>query len=166
MRRLFALFTYPGEMILDCFNGAGTSTLAAQQMNRSYIGIELSQQYHKIALQRHEQISLGADPFGKANFVPTAKNSPVQRLTKQKYEVTKKQLQLDVKRIAHELGRLPTKKEVQALSKFPIEYFDSYFISWGEVCAAARTTGMTELPKDRRPDSDQLELFIDTAKQK
>ncbi|MEW6131154.1 MAG: DNA methyltransferase [Acidobacteriota bacterium] len=165
MRRLFALFTRPHELILDCFNGAGTSTLVAQQMNRGYIGIELSQQYHSIALQRHEQIELGGNPFGKSDIVPIAKNSPVQRLPKQRYEVTKKKLQLDVKRIAHELGHLPNRKEVQANSKFPIEYFDNYFISWGEVCAAARTTGMTELPKDRRPDSDQLELFFDTAKQ-
>jgi DNA modification methylase len=165
MRRLFALFTHPCEMILDCFNGAGTSTLVAQQMNRSYIGIELSQQYHGIALQRHGQIERGGNPFGKADIIPAAKNSPVQRLPKQKYEVTKKELQLDVKRIAYELGRLPTRKEVQAHSRFPIEYFDKYFISWGEVCAAARTTGMTELPKDRRPDSGQLELLFGTAKQ-
>jgi len=165
MQRLFALFTHPGEMILDCFNGSGTSTLVAQQMNRSYIGIELSEQYHHIALQRHEQIGLGGNPFGKADSIPTAKNSSVQRLPKQKYEVPKKELQLDVKRIAHELGRLPNRKEVQARSKFPIEYFDRYFISWGEVCAAARTTGMTELPKDRRPDADQLELLFDAAKQ-
>ncbi len=165
MRRLFALFTRPHEMILDCFNGAGTSTLVACQMNRRYIGIELSQEYHRIALQRHKQIDLGGDPFGKADIVPTAKNSPVQRLPKQKYEVTKKELQLDVKRIAHELGHLPNRKEVQTNSKFPIEYFDKYFISWGEVCAAARTTGMTELPKDRKTVQDQLELFFDTAKQ-
>lgn len=28
--------------------------------------------------------------------------------------------------------------------KYPIEYYDKYFVSWGEVTAAARTTGMTE----------------------
>jgi site-specific DNA-methyltransferase (adenine-specific) len=165
MRRLFALFTNPGEIILDCFDGAGTSTLVARQMNRSFIGIELSQQYHEIALQRHEQIELGGDPFGKADRVLTAKNSPVQRLPRQKYEVAKKDLQMDVKRIARQLGHIPTKKEVEALSKFPIEYFDKYFTSWGEVCAAARTTGMTELPQDKPLDSGQLELFFDTAKQ-
>ena len=49
MRRLFALFTRPGETILDCFNGAGTSTLVAQQMNRRFLGIELSPQYHELA---------------------------------------------------------------------------------------------------------------------
>jgi site-specific DNA-methyltransferase (adenine-specific) len=146
MRRLFATFTRPGEMILDCFNGAGTSTLVAQQMKRKYIGIEHSVQYHQIAAQRHAELLDGRDPFGKDASVPKAKNSPVQRRQKQKYAVSKKVLQLDVKRIALELGRLPTKDEVKELSRFPLEYYEQYFISWGEVCAAARTTGMTEDP--------------------
>lgn len=161
MRRLYALFTKPGEMILDCFNGAGTSTLVARQMERKFIGIELSSHYHELALQRHEQIARGIDPFGKINAIPTAKNSPVQRLPKRKYQVTKKALQLDVKRIAHELGRLPSREEVQHLSTYPIEYFAKYFVSWGEVCAAARTTGMSESPASL-PDENtekQLDLY-------
>lgn len=144
MRRLFGVFTEPNEIMLDCFNGAGTSTLVAAQMNRRYIGIELSLQYHNAALKRHEQLLQGIDPFGKVNTVPTVKNSLVERLPKQKYEVSKKQLQLDVRRIAREIKRLPTKDEVREMSKFPIEYFEQYFVSWGEVCAAARTTGMRE----------------------
>lgn len=146
MRRLFATFTNPGEIILDCFNGAGTSTLVAQQMKLRYIGIELSLQYHQIAQQRHAELSDGGDPFGKVMAIPKAKNSSVQRLQKQKYAVSKKVLQLEVKRIAIELGRLPTKEEVKEFSQYPLEYYEQYFVSWGEVCAAARTTGMTEDP--------------------
>lgn len=144
MRRLFASYTNPNEMILDCFNGTGTSTLVAQQMKRRYIGIELSLQYHQIAQERHADLLAGGDPFGKVTAIPTAKNSPVQRLQKQKYAVSKKVLQLEVKRIATDLGRLPTKDDVKELSQYPIEYYETYFVSWGEVCAAARTTGMTE----------------------
>jgi len=144
MRRLFALFSKPDEAVLDCFNGAGTSTLVAQEMKRRYIGIELSSQYHGIAVRRHEQLVQGVNPFAKMAAVPTAKNSSVQRLPKQKYQVSKKVLQLEVKRIANEIGHLPSKDDVRQLSKFPIEYFEQYFVSWGEVCAAARTTGMSE----------------------
>jgi site-specific DNA-methyltransferase (adenine-specific) len=144
MRRLYAIFSNPGEVILDCFNGAGTSTLTAQQINRRYIGVELSLQYHELASQRHEQLTNGIDPFGKMDSVPTAKNSSVQRLRKQKYKVSKKTLQLDIRRIANEIGRLPSKEDVRQLSHFPLEYFEQYFVSWGEVCAAARTTGMSE----------------------
>jgi site-specific DNA-methyltransferase (adenine-specific) len=161
MQRLFALFTQPGEAILDCFNGAGTSTLVAQQMGRRFIGIEISEQYHKLALQRHEQLTRGGDPFAKRDHVPNAKNSPVERLPKQKYVVSKKALQLEVKRIARVLGHLPTRKEVETLSRYPIEYYDRYFISWGEVCAAARTTGMSELPPVAQNESHQSSLPFD-----
>ncbi|HMV50046.1 MAG TPA: hypothetical protein PKD31_20045, partial [Blastocatellia bacterium] len=100
--------------------------------------------YHELALSRHEEIAAGLDPFRKAERALTAKNSSVPRLTKQKYAVPKKTLQLEVKRIAQELGHLPTRDEVIHYGRHPIAYYDQYFISWGEVCAAARNTGMSE----------------------
>ncbi len=151
MRRLYVLFTRPGEVVLDCFNGSGTSTLVAQQTGRASIGIELSEPYHRLASSRHEQLARGEDPFGKNDDTPQAKNSRVQRVIKQKYEVSKKTLQLDVRRIARQLGRLPTREEVSERSSYPIAYYDDYFLSWGEACAAARTTGMSELPPDLKP---------------
>lgn len=162
MQRLISLFTLPTEVILDCFNGSGTSTLTAQQLNRRFIGIELSQQYHDLAMERHRQLTQGQDPFGKQTGTPTAKNSRVQRVPKQKYEVTKKQLQLEIKGIAEDLGRLPTRAEVEILSTNPIEYFDEYFINWGEACAAARTTGMSEFPLTDESDRLQLEIDFNT----
>jgi DNA modification methylase len=162
MRRLIALFTRPGEVVLDCFNGAGTTTLVAHQMGRRFIGIELSKQYHELAMQRHQELVSGMDPFAKRNEVPKAKNSPVPRLPKQKYLVSKKSLQLEIKRIAQILGRLPTRAEVQRMGRYPIELYDRYFISWGEACAAARTTGMSDLPPQRRQASEgQFTLELD-----
>jgi len=161
MRRLIAMFTYPKECVLDPFNGVGTTTLAAEELDRSFIGIELSEKYYNIAKQRHEEIRKGLDPFRKRNCVPIAKNSPVPRLKKQKYAVPKKVLQLEIKRIAAQLGRIPTREEVASISKYPKAFFDNYFISWGEACAAARTTGMSEirtLKRERRIDR-QLSLF-------
>jgi site-specific DNA-methyltransferase (adenine-specific) len=166
MERLFALFTTEGDTILDCFNGAGTSTLVAQLMARRFIGIELSTDYHQLAQERHESISRGIDPFAKNGETPKAKNSPVARLPKQQYRVSKKALQLEVKRIATSLGRLPSREEVQELACYPVEYYDRYFISWGEVCAAARTTGMSERPSDYRAPQEQLSLSFDPAQQK
>ncbi len=145
MYRLISIFTKQGEVVLDCFNGTGTTTLAAHQLGRSYIGIEKSQKYCDMARNRHEEILKGIDPFRKAKRNLTAKNSPVPRLPKQKYEIPKKTLQLEVKRVANELGHLPTREELTQYGKYPIKYYDEYFVSWGEVCAAARTTGMTEL---------------------
>jgi len=160
MRRLFSLFTHPDELVLDCFDGAGTSSLVAHQMGRRFVGIELSLQYHTLAKERHELVDLGRDPFAKQDAVPQAKNSRVERLPKQKYVVSKKVLQLDIRRIAAELGRVPSRDEVSVLSSFPMKYFDEYFISWGEACAAARHAGMSELQEEMPHNPDpQLVLF-------
>jgi DNA modification methylase len=145
MKRLISLFTNKGEVVLDPFNGVATTTLSAAQMNRKYIGIEMSEYYHKIAQERHKELLQGLDPFRKNGCTPKAKNSFVPRLKKQKYIVPKKELQLEVKRIAGIVGKLPTKDEVEKYSKYPLKLYNEYFISWGEACAAARTTGMTEM---------------------
>lgn len=144
MCRLISIFTKPAETVLDCFNGAGTSTLSAHLLGRKYIGIEVSEEYNSIAEARHSEICRGLDPFRKSNRILSSKNSPVPRLPRQQYAIPKKSLQLEVKRIAKKLGHIPDREEVITFGKYPIEYYDSYFISWGEVCAAARTTGMTE----------------------
>lgn len=146
MYRLISAFTEPEEMVLDCFNGAGTTTLAAHQLRRNYTGIEISDKYQEIARSRHEEIRSGIDPFRKADRKITAKNSPVPRRPKQKYEVSKRELQLEVRRVAKDLGKLPTRSELESMGEYPIRYYDDYFASWGEVCAAARTTGMSEGP--------------------
>jgi hypothetical protein len=52
---------------------------------------------------------------------------------------------------------LPTREEVEQQSQYPIRYFDEYFISWGEVCAAARTTGMKETRDLRVPMIDTVD---------
>lgn len=144
MYRLISIFSGPNEVVLDCFNGSGTTTLAAHQLDRQYLGIEKDEKYYTMGLERHQEIEHGLDPFRKTNGTPTAKNSRVARLRKQTYEVPKKTLQLEVKRVAENLGHLPTRDELIEHGQYPIEYYDEYFSSWGEVCAAARTTGMTE----------------------
>lgn len=144
MYRLMTIFTKPEEIVLDCFNGAGTTTLTANQLNRQYIGIEFSGKYHKIASSRHQEIANGIDPFRKAKRKLTEKNSPVERMPSRTYEVPKKTLQLEVRRVANIIGKLPSRDDLIKYGKYPIKYYDEYFVSWGEVCAAARHDGMTE----------------------
>ena len=148
MYRLISLYTYENEIVLDPFNGTGTTTLSAAQLNRRYIGIELSDYYFRISKQRHNELSLGIDPFRKNNKTPKSKNSRVQRLKKQNYVISKKALQLEIKKITQQIGHIPTREEVQTLSQYPFKYYENYFIDWGEVCAAARTTGMSEHKND------------------
>ena len=51
-RRLMKLFSYKNDIVLDPFNGAGTTTLVAWKLHRRFIGIDVSQQYCDMALQR------------------------------------------------------------------------------------------------------------------
>ncbi len=51
-RRLMKLFSYRGDIILDPFNGAGTTTLVAAREGRRFIGIDVSEQYCQTARER------------------------------------------------------------------------------------------------------------------
>lgn len=42
------------DLILDCFMGSGTTGLACKNLNRKFIGIEIDQEYFKIAKNRIE----------------------------------------------------------------------------------------------------------------
>ncbi len=162
MYRLISIFTEPEEVVLDCFNGSGTTTLSAHQLNRRYIGIEFSEKYYKIAESRHEEIRLGLNPFRKAKRKLTEKNSSVERMPEQQYKIPKKTLQLEVRRVAHLLDKLPTREEMLEHGTYPIQYYDDYFASWGEVCAAARHNGMSETrtsQPEKRSNATQLSMF-------
>ena len=41
-----------GGVVLDCFFGAGTTGVVAKKLGRNYLGIELSEEYIKIAEAR------------------------------------------------------------------------------------------------------------------
>lgn len=45
------LFTRPGDLVLDPFLGSGTTSVAAFQLDRNSIGIEINKDYHKLAIQ-------------------------------------------------------------------------------------------------------------------
>jgi DNA modification methylase len=54
-RRVISNFSSPYDTVLDCFNGTGSSCVAAKQLGRKFIGIEISQKYCDIAIQRLQQ---------------------------------------------------------------------------------------------------------------
>jgi DNA modification methylase len=49
------LHSRAGEIILDPFLGSGTTAVAAKQLGRKFIGIEISQKYCDMAVQRLQQ---------------------------------------------------------------------------------------------------------------
>lgn len=44
--------TQPNDIVLDCFSGSGTTCVAAKELGRRFIGIEIDPEYHKISLDR------------------------------------------------------------------------------------------------------------------
>ncbi len=58
-----------GDLILDPMCGSGTTCKAARQLGRNYIGIDISHEYCKIAIERLDQLSEPQEvlPFDAAN---------------------------------------------------------------------------------------------------
>ncbi len=50
--RLMRLFTYRGDIVVDPFNGAGTTTVVAYRLRRRFIGIDISPDYCRTAYER------------------------------------------------------------------------------------------------------------------
>jgi DNA modification methylase len=53
--RFIKLLTEPEDVILDCFIGSGTTAIAAIQLDRKFIGIELLDKYVKLAQKNIEK---------------------------------------------------------------------------------------------------------------
>jgi len=50
--RVIRLLTDPGDIVLDCFLGSGTTAVAALKTQRQYIGIEIKPEYAKLSRRR------------------------------------------------------------------------------------------------------------------
>jgi site-specific DNA-methyltransferase (adenine-specific) len=70
---LIRTYTNPGEIILDNTMGSGTTLLAAQNEGRQAIGIEISEEYCKIAVDRLRQPSFFSIPDKPKLATPTQK---------------------------------------------------------------------------------------------
>lgn len=46
------LFTQPGDLVLDPFNGSGTTCVAAIRLDRRFLGIDVNQDYCEVAINR------------------------------------------------------------------------------------------------------------------
>lgn len=55
MREILRVHSNEGDVVVDPFMGSGTTCVAAKQMGRRYIGIELDQQFYDMAVKRVRQ---------------------------------------------------------------------------------------------------------------
>ena len=54
--RTLKLFSFKGDIILDPFNGLGTTTKVAKQLDRRYLGIDTSEEYCKKSEERLKKV--------------------------------------------------------------------------------------------------------------
>lgn len=57
-RRVIRLLSDPGELVLDCFMGSGTTGVAAIEEGRRFLGMELHKEYVKLAEKRLHAVQL------------------------------------------------------------------------------------------------------------
>ena len=59
VERVLKLFSFKNDVVLDPFNGAGTTTVVAKKTGRKYLGIDISQEYCDTAEKRIEDVNFG-----------------------------------------------------------------------------------------------------------
>ena len=61
--RVLKLFSYKGDIVLDPFNGAGTTTVVAWRLRRRFVGIDISKKYCEIAFKRIKKEAMQKNLF-------------------------------------------------------------------------------------------------------
>ena len=55
LEKLILASTDEGDLILDPFNGSGTTGIVANKLKRKYIGIDLEKEYLDLTIKRKEE---------------------------------------------------------------------------------------------------------------
>ena len=69
LRRIFRMFTLPGDLVLDSFLGSGTTAAVAHKMGRKYIGIEMGNHAYTHCKVRLDNVISGFDQSGISSSV-------------------------------------------------------------------------------------------------
>jgi len=56
--RAIKILSYKEDIILDPFNGSGTTCLAAEMLGRSWVGIDISENYCEVARERVKEYQI------------------------------------------------------------------------------------------------------------
>ena len=78
------LFTDPGDFVLDPFVGSGTTALAAIQLGRYYVGIDISEEYIELARERTAQAQIGLPNIAEAHTTYSTSQPKAKVKTKAK----------------------------------------------------------------------------------
>ncbi|MFC4172992.1 DNA methyltransferase [Microvirga sp. GCM10011540] len=62
IERIVRACSNPGDVVLDCFGGSGSTAVAAYENGRGFISIEIERKYHEIAMARLNKIRESQHP--------------------------------------------------------------------------------------------------------
>lgn len=54
--RLIKMFSFVGDIVLDCFAGSGTTLVAAKELKRQFVGYELYPHYIAIIKEKLQSV--------------------------------------------------------------------------------------------------------------
>lgn len=105
LQQILEISTDEGDLVVDPFNGSGTTCVAAKSMNRNYLGIDISKDAVKLAKQRLQEMVItesallekGAEDYSvktedelallkSIEAIPVQRNSGIDGLLKQHHE--------------------------------------------------------------------------------
>ena len=120
MERIIRISTNPGDIILDPFCGSSSTGVAANKLNRKYIGIDISEEFLEISQNRLEevnegQLELNLDIINTVNI----ENTDEKNLTKVEEYMTLKEAKPVLKWAGGKAKLIPIFEE-----KYPKELID------------------------------------------
>ena len=125
MERIIRLTTVPGDVVLDAFGGAGTTPITALQLGRRYVAMDVDPDYVGIMQKKIAQVQEKGE----------VRRESIRQATR---VVSKKALQLELRQLSVELGRLPTPEDVRKKSQYELSVFLETFPTWGKALKAAK----------------------------
>lgn len=125
MERIIRLSTNPGDVVLDALCGVGTTLVTAVRLGRRYIGVDIDAEYVEISRRKIAEVERNGCIVRQSIKRPVRKHK-------------KKDLQLELQRLARDLGRLPTPEDVRVHSKYELSAYFETFPTWGKALKAAK----------------------------
>ncbi|MGA9348010.1 MAG: DNA methyltransferase [Anaerolineae bacterium] len=125
MERIIRLSTNEGDIVLDALCGTGTTPVVAVKLGRRFVAIDIDEDYVRITREKIAEVE-------RKGYIER------ESIRKPRRKYSKKELQLALRDLAAELGRLPTPEDVQKMSEYDLEVFFNVFPTWGKALKAAK----------------------------
>jgi len=134
LERLILMTTDEGDIVLDPFNGTGTTVVAAKRLGRKYIGIELDKNYVSIAEEKLRSVRADSKIGGVwvskyLNGIATIPDKDWDSL-KEHFHIPRPIPLLEYENIVYKNGKIRKHnhifREVEEVSVFPFDETGSY----------------------------------------